>query len=152
MNTYHFQEIMGAVSYIKRLNITGWLEKQYMSLEQLEEFKLVTNTKLESSTDNRNTYYSSLEAEVEKLEKHLLDSKTCKHNKLILIPRGTKFIHNQVKYLEQHSKAKKRKKKPYQPDNIFVHYDELLNSIWKQQSKSPLKYIDEEDEVNALFN
>lgn len=155
MNTYHFQELLGAVSYIKKLNITGWLEKQYMSLEQLEEFKLVTNTKLESSTDNRNTYYSSLEDEVKKLEKHLLDSKTCKHNKLILIPRGTKFIHNQVKYLEQQasktSKAKKRKKKPYQADNIFIHYDELLNSIWKQV-KNPLKYIDEEDEVNALFN
>lgn len=153
MNTYHFQEIMGEVSYIKKLNITGWLEKQYMSLEQLEEFKLVTNTKLESSTDNRNTYYSSLEDEVEKLEKHLLDSKTCKHNKLILIPRGTKFIHNQVKYLEQQaSKGKaKRKKKPYQSDNIFIYYDELLNSIWKQ-TENPLKYIDEEDEVNALFN
>lgn len=160
MNTYHFQDIIGAVSYIKKLNITGWLEKQYMSLEQLEEFKLVTNTKLESSTDNRNTYYSSLEDEVEKLEKHLLDSKTCKHNKLILIPRGTKFIHNQVKYLEQQasktskagktSKAKK-KKKLYQLNNIFIHYDELLNSIWKQ-TENPLKYIDEEDRTNALFN
>lgn len=153
MNTYYFQDIIGTVSYIKKLNITGWLEKQYMSLEQLEEFKLVTNTKLESSTDNRNTYYSSLEDEVEKLEKHLLDSKTCKHNKLILIPRGTKFIHNQVKYLEQQaSKGKaKKKKKSYQLNNIFVHYDELLNSIWKQ-TENPLKYIDEEDRANALFN
>ena len=152
MNTYHFQEIIGAVSYIKKLNITGWLEKQYMSLEQLEEFKLITNTKLESSTDNRNTYYSSLEAEVEKLEKHLLD-KTCKHNKLILIPRGTKFIHNQVKYLEQQAcKGRGRKKKAYQADNIFIHYDELLNSLWKQQSKSPLKYIDEEDKTKTFFN
>lgn len=152
MNTFHFQEIIGAVSYIKKLNITGWLEKQYMSLEQLEEFKLVTNTKLESSTDNRNTYYSSLEAEVEKLEKHLLDSKTCKHNKLILIPRGTKFIHNQVKYLEQQAgKGRGRKKKAYQADNIFIHYDELLNSLWKQV-KNPLKYIDEEDKTKTFFN
>lgn len=156
MNTYHFQEIMGAVSYIKKLNITGWLEKQYMSLEQLEEFKLITNTKLETSTDNRNTYYSSLEAEIEKLQKHLLD-KTClvnKHNKLILIPRGTKFIHNQVKYLEQLSKGKNgraKKKKAYQADNIFVHYDELLNSLWNKP-KNPLKYIDEEDEIKTFFN
>lgn len=152
MNTFHFQELLGDMSYIKKLNITGWLEKQYMSLEQLEEFKLITNTKLESSTDNRNTYYSSLEAEVEKLEKHLLDSKTCKHNKLILIPRGTKFIHNQVKYLEQQAgKGRGRKKKAYQADNIFIHYDELLNSIWKQV-KNPLKYIDEEDKTKTFFN
>ena len=161
MNTFHFQEIMGAVSYIKKLNITGWLEKQYMSLEQLEEFKLITNTKLETSTDNRNTYYSSLEVEIEKLKKHLLD-KTClvnKHNKLILIPRGTKFIHNQVKYLEQQAckgkgrgkngKAKK-KVKQYQTDNIFVHYDDLLNSIWNKP-KNPLKYIDEEDRANEFL-
>ena len=155
MNTFHFQEIIGAVSYIKKLNITGWLEKQYMSLEQLEEFKLITNTKLESSTDNRNTYYSSLEVEVEKLKKHLLD-KTClvnKHNKLILIPRGTKFIHNQVKYLEQLSKSKNgraKKKKAYKADNIFVHYDELLNSLWNKP-KNPLKYIDEEDRANEFL-
>lgn len=157
MNTYHLQEIMGAVSYIKRLNITGWLEKQYMSLVQLEEFKLVTNTKLESSTDNRNTYYTSIEAEVEKLEKALAGLKG-KHNKLILIPRGKKFIHNQVKYLNQQAgkagKGKGRKKKQvnqYQTDNIFVHYDELLNSLWNLP-KNPLKYIDEEDRVNALLN